>query len=242
MVGTGVTHSPLVAYGDALEREAVEAAERANKRQCYRKYEYEDLDSYRILTSSGRANFDRLMDAVDLYMDLTGFKFGYMQLRLFHEIVVTILRILYGDDLLPNLHDIEKRFAIDALRDVIAILYPRRAGKTKTQTIIAGAFAVSQRVGNCSCYNIGARQARDWLQESCDVAYVFKDTVKFGWTLDRKDTREFIQIITVFGTTNRISSYPGLFAGNANISKPACAPSTPRALLNVCVCVCVCVF
>lgn len=215
--GGGGVASPLIAYGDALEREAIEGVERANKRTCHRKFEYEDLDSYKVLTSSGRANFERFNDSIDLYMDLTGFKFGYMQVRLLHEITVTLLRVLYGDDLLPNLHDIEKRFAIDALRDVTAILYPRRAGKTKTQTIVSGCFGVSQKVGNTSCYNIGARQARDWLQEAIDVVYVFKDTVKFGWKLDRCDTREFIQIITVFGTKNRISSYPGIFQGNANI-------------------------
>lgn len=130
---------------------------------------------------------------------------------------------MYGDDLLPNLPDIEKRFSIRELRDVVAILFPRRAGKTKTQTIVAGCVAVSQRIGNSSCYNIGGRQARDWLQEAVDVLYVFKNTVQFGWTLDKMDTREFIQIITTFGTKNRISSYPGIFQGGANIGvAPLC--------------------
>ena len=134
-----------------------------------------------------------------------------------HEITVTILRILYGDDLLANLSDIETRFSISELRDVVAILFPRRSGKTKTETIVAACFAVSQAIGNGSCYNIGARQSRDWLQEGIDVLYVFEKTPQFGWEIDRMDTREFIQIKTVFGTINRISSYPGIFQGNANI-------------------------
>lgn len=75
MVGIA-TVSPLVAYGDALEREAREGVERAQKRACHRKFEYADLDSYKVLTSSGRANFDRFQQALDLYMELTGFKFG----------------------------------------------------------------------------------------------------------------------------------------------------------------------
>lgn len=73
--------SPLVAYGDALAREAHTAAARVNKRTCYRKFEYADLDSYKTLTSSGRANFDRFMKAIDMYMELTGFRMGYMQVR-----------------------------------------------------------------------------------------------------------------------------------------------------------------
>jgi hypothetical protein len=83
-----------------------------------------------------------------------------------HEITVTILRILYGDDLLANLSDIETRFSISELRDVVAILFPRRSGKTKTETIVAACFAVSQAIGNGSCYNIGARQSRDWLKKA----------------------------------------------------------------------------
>jgi len=80
MVASGGV-SPLIAYGDALEHEAVALAERANKRECHRKHEYSELDSWKTLTSSGRANFDRFQQALDLYCDLTGFKFGYMQVR-----------------------------------------------------------------------------------------------------------------------------------------------------------------
>lgn len=218
MVGTLV--HPLVGYGEVLERDARIAFERANKRKCHRKMDYADLPSYKALTSSGKANFDRYRRAVELYLELTSFKFGYMQEKLEHEILITYLRMLYGDDLLPNLHDIEKEFAIAELRDVCAILYPRRAGKTVTQTIVAPCIAVSQPVGNVSCYNIGGRQARDWLQQVIDNLKVFEKTVEFGHSIDKVDTREFIQIRTVFGTLNRISSYPGVFQGGANIGTP----------------------
>ena len=134
-----------------------------------------------------------------------------------HEIIVTFLRVMYGDDLLANLPDIEKRYAVHQLHDITAILYPRRSGKTKTQTIAGGCIAVSQPKGNCSCYNIGGRQARDWLQECYDVMNVFKHTAEFGWSLDKADAREFVQIKTAFGTINRVSSYPGVFQGGANI-------------------------
>jgi hypothetical protein len=134
-----------------------------------------------------------------------------------HEIIVTFLRVMYGDDLLPNLPDIQKRYAVHQLHDITAILYPRRSGKTKTQTIAGGCIMVSQPKGNCSCYNIGGRQARDWLQEAYDVMNVFKHTAEFGWSLDKADAREFVQIKTAFGTINRISSYPGVFQGGANI-------------------------
>lgn len=134
---------------------------------------------------------------------------------------------MYGDDLLPNLPEIEKQFEVRELRDVTAILYPRRAGKTKTETIASGCIVVSQPIGNNSCYNIGSRQARDWLQESYDVACVFKTTAEFGWELDKANGKEFYQIRTVFGTLNRVSSYPGIFQGNANIGCP-----------DVCLCAC----
>lgn len=150
-----------------------------------------------------------------------------------HEIIVTFLRVMYGKDLLGNLHDIEKRFAVRELRDATAILYPRRAGKTKTQTIAGGCIVCSQPIGNCSCYNIGGRQARDWLQEAYDVMNVFKNTSEFGWTLDRADAREYVQIKTAFGTINRISSYPGIFQGGANIGHSELGDSLPVPTLSL---------
>ena len=223
---------PLLRYGEVLESDAKATVDRLNKRACHRKFEYEDMASYKAMTSSGKANFDRYRRAVDLYMELTDFKFGYMQEKLEHEIMITFLRHLYGDELLPNLGQIEIEHAITELHDVCAILYPRRAGKTITQTIVAPCIAVSQVVGNTSCYNIGGRQARDWLQQVIDNLRVFEKTVEFAHSVNKVDTREFIQIRTIFGTLNRISSYPGVFQGGANIGTFRLGDrSTPCVLL-----------
>lgn len=72
----------LLQYASTLANEAKEQYERANKRTCYRKYEYSDLETYKTLTNSGRANFDRFLRALDLYFELTGFRLGYMQVRI----------------------------------------------------------------------------------------------------------------------------------------------------------------
>jgi len=66
----------LLHYASALATEAQSHYERANKRTCYRKYEYNDLESYKVLTNSGRANFDRFLRSLDLYFELTGFRLG----------------------------------------------------------------------------------------------------------------------------------------------------------------------
>lgn len=81
VLGTDAGPVHLRAYASALEREARESEERATKRACHRKFEYEELDSYKALTNSGRANFERFLKALDTYFELTGFRLGFMQVR-----------------------------------------------------------------------------------------------------------------------------------------------------------------
>jgi hypothetical protein len=69
----------LLVYAQNVEKQALQHEQNARKRACYRKHEYADLASYKELTTSGKANFDRFERALDMYFDLTGFKLGYMQ-------------------------------------------------------------------------------------------------------------------------------------------------------------------
>lgn len=206
--------------GEYARRLLIETEEQeANKRRrlCYRKFEYSELPSYRELKSSGRINHERLLSAIQYYVDKTGFRFTPTQEAFRDEILATLIPTIYGDQLMANLKYIMKRFRVKNFNGVIAGIFPRREGKTRVTTIIAGCYMVTQPMGNVTSYNIFGRQAQEWLKEVADVLEVFKGSIEFGWEPIRQDVREFITIKTNYGT-NRVASYPGSTAGNGNIS------------------------
>jgi hypothetical protein len=82
--------------------------------------------------------------------------------------------------------------------DVVAVLYPRRHGKTLTQAIVSAIVLISQVSGNVLAYNRTLNHARMWMS-LCRrfLDYMEKDD-RFGWTAveDRVDTLSLRQSAT----------------------------------------------
>jgi hypothetical protein len=70
-----------------------------------------------------------------------------------------------------------------AVFDAVAVLYPRRHGKTLTQAIVSACVLLSQVGGNVLAYNYTAKHARMWMQ-LCRrfLDYMQKDDM-FGWSV-----------------------------------------------------------
>lgn len=231
-----------------------ETAEKQNRFKFYKKCDYERLESYKTLRSSGRANLQRLEDALQ-YLFERNIKLGHMQKALMDTIKTCFLQTLFKHDLVPNLDYLVSKFKINELYDVLAIIYPRREGKTVVSAIFAACCAVSQE-GNVLCYNLRSRQAKDWLELAIKYLGIFRNSPKFGWKLERQNINEFITIRqNVTGHVNSVKSYPGEYQGKGDIgtgqanSQHAltfllcpclkCRMQNPRA--RVCMCVRACV-
>lgn len=204
--------------GQLAEKCAALSAKEESQQNVHRKWEYSMLESFQQYQNSGRARLDSFCAAFDYWHEHSGMKLGYMQRRLIQTVTIAFLRKMFGDDLLPNLNYISQRYAIDELNDTVAILFPRRSGKTVGMAIIIAVIAVSQPHGNSIMYNLTAGQAEEFLAETIKHLNVFKDSPEFGWEEDKKDVRKMIRIRTrKFGTLNSVKSYPSALKGDGKI-------------------------
>jgi uncharacterized Rmd1/YagE family protein len=140
------------------------AEERKKKAKVYRCYEYSSLESYKQNTNSGRLRLESFERAFRYLFEHTETRLGHLQKRLIDVITIAILGKIFGDDLVNNLRFLRQKYLIDELNDTVAILFPRRSGKTEGSAIIIAVIAVSQPNGNCIMYNLTATQAKEFLQ------------------------------------------------------------------------------
>lgn len=222
-----------------VAEKCVELREKEEAHQAvHRKWEYSMLESFQQYKNSGRARLESFCAAFDYWHEHSGMKLGYMQVKLIQTVTVAFLRKMFGDDLLPNLNYISQRFAIDELNDTVAILFPRRSGKTLGMAIIIAVIAVSQPHGNSIMYNLTAGQAEEFLAETIKHLNFFKDSPEFGWEEDKKDVRKMIRIrCKKWGTLNSIKSYPSALKGDGKIdSRCDCLRAPSRLNLNEMLC------
>lgn len=195
------------------------AEERHRKRPCYRKFEYESLPGYEKLRNSGRMRLESFEKAMRFYFEHSTMKLGYMQKKLIDVFTIASLRKFFKNDLVANLRYLGKKYLIDALNDAVAILYPRRSGKTEGSAFYIAVTTVSQPDWNSIMFNLTNRQAKEFLQTTIKHLEVFRDDEEFGWTVVQQDLRQYIRIRTKkYGTVNSIKSFPcALKASDANI-------------------------
>lgn len=100
---------------------------REQQRQApvYRSFEYEDLESYKQLRSSGRLRLESFEAAFRYFFEHSPLRLGYMQKKLVDEIKVAFLRKLFGDELVANLGWLSQKFTIEELNDTLCIRFPR---------------------------------------------------------------------------------------------------------------------
>ena len=183
--------------------------EKIHKRPCLPKHEYADMPLYQKMQNSGRMRLESFEKAMRYYFEHSEMKLGYMQKRLIDILIVTALRKFFTTDLISNLRYLSTKFMIDELPDAVAILFPRRSGKTEGSAWFIAVVAVSQPDWNSIMYNLTSRQARGFLQTVRKHLDVFKEDPEFGWTLEGCDVREFVIIRTrKYGSSNSIKSYP----------------------------------
>jgi hypothetical protein len=193
--------------------------ENARKKTCHRGYEYSNLESYARYSNSGRMKLESFERAKRRYFELCPtFKLGYMQKRLEDVITIAFLRRIFQDDIISNLKYLSKKYLINELNDAVAILFPRRSGKTEGCAWLIAVICVSQPHGNCIMYNLTHKQAKEFLQTSIKHLNVYKDDDEFGWEEMKRDERIMIEIKTKkYGTNNSIKSYPSALKGDAKI-------------------------
>lgn len=147
-----------------IQRHEDRVMEKRKRAKVYKKYEYQGLESYKENTSSGRLRLESFERAFRYLFEHSETRLGYMQKRLVDVITIALLSKIFGDDLVNNLKFLRKKYLINELNDTVAILYPRRSGKTEGSAIIIAVIAVSQPHGNCIMYNLTATQAKEFLQ------------------------------------------------------------------------------
>jgi len=193
---------------DLLRRyDAIEARE--NTRQNVKqKWEYSLDPSYERYRNSGRMRLESLEGAFAYLFEVSGFRLGHRQERLIKVVIIAFLRKMFGDDLIPNLKYLEKKFLLTDLNDTVAILFPRRSGKTVAMAVMIACIAVSQPHGNSIMYNLTAAQAEEFLGEAMKHLEWFRESTEYGWREVKKDVRKKIHIYSYkYGTENSIKSY-----------------------------------
>lgn len=215
---------------DLLKREQERRGAARKKARVYRKYEYSQLESYKEYTDSGRRRLESLEGAFRYLFANSSTRLGYMQKKLIDVVTIALLSKIFGADLVGNLRYIHKKYLIDELNDTVAILFPRRSGKTEGSAIMIAVVAVSQPNGNCIMYNLTATQAKEFLKAVRRYLNVFEKSDEYGWTMVSQDVRQLMEIRTrKYGTVNSIKSYPSALKGDAKIDR--CAAAWPgRAL------------
>ena len=208
-------------FASRLVARARDVYKQKNRLKFRRKHEYLVHDEYNCGRNAGMERLDAFDHAVRFMTTETKFKLGYMQEKLLNSIQSTFLTTMFGADLVSNLGSLMKRMPIEMLYSCMAIVYPRRQGKSVITAFAAAVIAVSQPEGNSICYNIGGRQAKAWLSKVMDFLEAFKESEEFGWSLVSRNIQEHIFIRNhKYGTVVKIYSYPGIQSGSANIDLP----------------------
>lgn len=166
--------------------------------------EYEYMDEVQADKQAGRqrvlaweAARVKLLERIAVEMDM---RLSSDQVRLLDEIRNALLVKMYGniERVVADLNWIRSTLGVDTVYDAVAIVFPRRSGKTLTQTIASAITAVSQPSGNVLDYNPNWDQAKTWLNQTVRWLYMLKNDERFGWKLEAHSVSRFITITTFF--------------------------------------------
>lgn len=160
------------------------------------------------IISGGRANFERFNAALRYLETDCGFELGFMQIQLMEIARLILIPRMFGSQIERERHYLRIRLGLKRLHQQAAITLPRRAGKTVAQTLLAALVAVTQPDGNVACFQLGSRQAKDWLSQVIQVMGYFKGS-EWDWTEVERTSKEFIRIYNCCKTTTTVASYPG---------------------------------
>lgn len=178
-------------------------------------YDYEKLPDRLRNLLPGRARFDAANDCLNALFD-KGVRLTGVQMRLKNGILMTACERIFGPELIYN-YDYLATFGITEIYTVMYVLFPRRGGKSTTQTVVISAFLITQPDGNYVGLSLFARQGMDWLELVAMYTSLLKDDERFGYRIEKHDSRQKLVIVpNALGTTNGVFVYPGGQGGNYN--------------------------
>lgn len=150
-------------------------------------------------------------------------RLGVMQREFEYHCRIAFITMFFKNDLdqfRDYLITVKKLPIDDKHYENLALLYPRRMGKTTIECIITAVIAVSQVDGNVLSFHLSSRQAKMWLDRAKEFLDMFRGSARFGWRVTSQDVREHIHIFSNCAeTVNYIIALPGVFQGSANIGK-----------------------
>lgn len=145
-------------------------------------------------------------------------RLGEKQKRLIDVATVAMLGRMFRNDLVANLKWLRRRFLIDALIDTLAVLFPRRSGKTEAAAILIAVIVVSLPYGNCMMYTLTARHAREFLDSVWSYVEKFKDSSEYGFTIKSRNLDRYYKINCFkWNTLNTVQAFGGAQQGEAKI-------------------------
>ena len=101
-----------------------EAEHKRNKRQCFRKFEYGQMESFKRMQNSGRQRLESYERAVRYYFEHSEMKLGEMQRKLVDVYMAAALKKFFNTDLVGELKFLAQKFLIEELNDAVAVLFP----------------------------------------------------------------------------------------------------------------------
>lgn len=203
---------------EIVEKHEKFLVDKRKKAKVYRKFEYEQLDSYKDHMSNGRRMLESFDRATRYFFSHSSMVLGEYQEKVFRETRIAFLPKMFKDDLVSNLKFLRKHFNVDQLNNTLGVKLPRRSGKTECMALIIAITLVSQPSGNCNMYNLAGLQAREFLQSVDKYLQTFQDSDEFGWEEVRRDSRQLIEIRNQkYGAVNSVKSYACALKGNGKV-------------------------
>jgi hypothetical protein len=99
-------------------------------------------------------------------------------------------------------------YGVHSVQDATAVIYPRRHGKTLTQTLVTAITLASQPHGNVIDYNPTNDQAKAWLKQAILFLGLLEKDEEFGFTTEQLLESKSVRIRAHFsGTANTINVY-----------------------------------
>jgi hypothetical protein len=123
----------------------------------------------------------------------------FEQVRLFEFMRDTSLLKMYGGSIEKYLRDLAYIRTVcpsaQELYTSVAVILPRRSGKTMVQALVATCIVLSMPRGNVLTYNMTHAQAKTWFHTAYNYMMLLKDDSAFGWKIEHIEGGKSIRII-----------------------------------------------
>jgi len=175
----------------------------------FEKWQYATLHPSQLVTECQGDKRVRDMQQALEYLDAHGFPRSKHQ-KIFHRaFLAASYAQFYGDDLPQNLPRLLKENGWSELRSDVAIVTPRRFGKTWAVALWAVALLLTQPSHDVCIYSVAGRVSKMMLQTILRMAFILAQSPQFaGGSLVSVNKNEEIVWRTQDGYENSVNAYP----------------------------------